>query len=1319
MALDVSVLLPNNLRSGYLQSEFISSGLAYTTNKYSTDPALNNNKNQLVIGFELRDKETREISPLKRIRTLYISNDPNFEATATVTINNWPDLGSEFNSDYNYNYNLNSSYFFDNTLSQGSIGSTESGTGLFKINNWPLSANGGLSRVYIKAIIEGPGKQEVEYPNGYGIFDTIFWEGELPTSPSNLNFTANKTGWIGKNIIGSFSHASSFSQDYSDGIGSYIVSKYEIASTGNTVDIFSSRNSNTYRNILPNASIANTSYLSYKFYRSSNVSNYSSFSYNLDEDITLGSSSFDQGVFFYSNSKILSSNSKSDFITQAAFAFTSGSIGATSSLFLKLYDKPDTTSNSKEITLRIDLPHNSYPTAYLYTIENNIESSNKQITTLPNSMSPLLKSGGILELAYSGIGTSYALVESYFTPDSETNKSYLLANSLISSFGQTALGAAFGYQVDSYSSEINRIKLKELALINSKNELGLDLGDCSSSNNYISSPIVKITNTWTTSLNNDYVILYDKLPSLSITNTVNSSYIEVNKIDSSNIYPNPAIYEAQFLKPSLSKNCSVEVKYLHKSDDFYVAFSPISSYRPKTINGFRIEWDRNFASRCIDSYAFSNNPVDAPTIVVKFSQNQNNIMVLQRNADNTFSKQTIKTYSPSNTFDRYLIEISDQMPSQINGVKNSQSSNGTWIYIKKINGNNLDLVGFAKLNLDLTKNSSGLGYYAACGFIKSPYDATASTTFNKIYEFILKPLKVYDKFDDDSLKVFNLSPESLSDDKIYLGQNLLSGNTDFVSFDYKNPISSTSKIEVSAVSNGTNIDISSLSNSTIDGVNLTTLANDSYVILKDQINESENGLYKKISSGSFQLQTSATDTPYEVVSGNVNLYSTFYKIQTKVGNVLNNRFVSTSYFCQMNIDQISNFISTIKPSLFEFKMNYLDFDNSIDFDSVKVRFYSNLNDLPDYDNPLTNWLSIVYKPLYDSYTIQPNSSLIQVILSDSQKNNFNVSQGNKIWVQIILPFNTSLGTSNGPKFAEEYILDGKFTNYKLAQNLWHKLFASYSVKKNNLVHNAYQYLRLRSKSHGKLESHSTNLVGGVKVDIQGPKHLEDKPLIENISETTTRSVQLNILASDDDSGIMSFRVGREIDNFRIQYTPWMSWSQFTVQENGLYTIYLYGNLSYYNSGAGNTVFELQNTNFSGARKIWVQLMDFAGNISESYPLTFVTQSWNLVDTQAPIGSVNFYNTNTYQDTRITNLIKPILRLSADDIVSGVKDFKYRQIKDTGPEEWSEWEYFTNYKNLDFSSENDGVKKIEVVYRDYGNNFTQPEFKWEKVERPKK
>ncbi len=199
---------------------------------------------------------------------------------------------------------------------------------------------------------------------------------------------------------------------------------------------------------------------------------------------------------------------------------------------------------------------------------------------------------------------------------------------------------------------------------------------------------------------------------------------------------------------------------------------------------------------------------------------------------------------------------------------------------------------------------------------------------------------------------------------------------------------------------------------------------------------------------------------------------------------------------------------------------------------------------------------------------------------------------------------------------------------------------------------------------------------------------------------------------------MSFRVGREIDNSFITYTPWLPWDKYIVEDANKYFIYLHGHLNYYNLGPSFAAFQKQNIGFSGARKIWVQVMDYMGNISESNPLTFVASSQALVDTQPPIGSVDFYNPKTNAITDFSNLETSWLKLDAYDLVTGIKDFKTRRLLDSGAGEWSEWTPFSSYAKVDFTDEKDGVKKVEIKFRDFGNNTTQPEVKWNSIKRPK-
>jgi hypothetical protein len=140
-------------------------------------------------------------------------------------------------------------------------------------------------------------------------------------------------------------------------------------------------------------------------------------------------------------------------------------------------------------------------------------------------------------------------------------------------------------------------------------------------------------------------------------------------------------------------------------------------------------------------------------------------------------------------------------------------------------------------------------------------------------------------------------------------------------------------------------------------------------------------------------------------------------------------------------------------------------------------------------------------------------------------------------------------------------------------------------------------------------------------------------------------------------------------------------------------------------------------------------MDYAGNVSESYPLTFVANSWMLVDTMPPSGTVQFYNPERMSIVNVTNgsnivgtgstNITSWIKIDATDAISGVKDYKVRRIYDSGPGSWSNFEYYNSFRPIDFTGEEDGVKRVEVAFRDFGNNIVQPETSWKKVTRPNK
>jgi len=1446
---NVSIILPNNLTSGYLQSEFINLGEPYSSNLYSKDPTLDNNKNTLTFSFEVRDSGTRELTYLRRLKTLYLSNDPEFDSASTIAISNWPSVSYVYDPTYNYEYTLNPQYFFDTTQSQGTMSApTAGGTGLFKVYNWPLSASGGLSTVYMKAILEGPNGTDIEYPMGYGIFDQIRWEGQIPVNPDFPEILSAKSGYVGKNTLLSFASGNQVAaQTESTGIGRYIASVYEISNTGGTYDAYSAQN-NIKRTLIPSASIASTTLTTYRYYDG----NYSASSLSLGANIGLTSASYGKGAFFYSKTKLTPSTNKTDFYTQAGFSFTTSGIAVTSQAFLKLYAAPDTSANGSEIVCRVDIPNNDNPTAYLYTRTNGTDSTNKQTTSLPHTILPLLQSGGIMEMYYSSMGsTNLCMVEAYFTPYLDqslaSRKSYLLGNAILSSFGSSSLGSAFGYQISQSSGTYSGgLVLEELFLAQGKSKLSIDLGDCINDDiSIINSPVTEIEYGWSDSVNEDFIVLTDGPSDLTFTTSATTSLYQISKIDSANTYTVPLHYEIQLYKPSLSNRSRLELAFSHGSDDVYVAFSSVSSYRSHTQNSLTVNWDRPFGVRCDDSFSYTDSPLNAPTILIKFSGEKNEISVSYRSDDNKLRRQVLRSYKPQTSVCKFLFEITDQLPNSYTGRFKNKNYTGTYLLVKEITGSGINVVGVVDMLLSINSNTSGLGYFVGFGVRKSSYNSNGATYFQDL-KWSGIPNLFKEQFDNDTtIKTTILSDEGFTNSKHYLGQKLLSGLTDFIDYQYETAITlpkltldakyfafsplpntptysankltagtagtlvlnsgyitstsdyifvagqattsqngvyyqsrvgtasttyrltrvtemdaseevysgmlvripmdysvsstkwylttpdpiilGTTNLSFSAsqpipdvlslATTGSNITISNIGSATIDDTTLSSLVVGSKILVKDQINNAENGVYIKSVSG-FAITSIDYNVPLKITGGTINANTNWYKSEVTFNGNLSDRFVSTTFFKSIAVGEISSFFTTTKPKLFEFKLHWNGYDRSFPMDELKIRFFKNIGSLPDYNNPLTSWKSVSYNPFVAGFNNSPNTNLVQVKLSDSDWNQ-NITQSDVIWVAITIPFNAALGRANGIELSDvDYIQNGEFSGYRRANNLWHKLHTTYEEKsKNSTQNNSIQY-RVRAASHGNISSYSTKLSSASQVDVNPPLNAGDMPNILVATESTLRMVQLSIQAEDNESGILAFRVGKEIDNSFINYTPWLPWNKFIVNTENQYFLYLYGHLNYYALGPQNTSFQNQNIGFSGQRKIWVQLMDYMGNISESNPLSFVATSQAIVDTEAPYGTVNFFNPKTNQTTTMSNLPQSWIKLDGQDLVSGIKDFQMRKLLDSGNGSWSEWIPYSPYVKVDFTGENDGVKKVEIKFRDFGNNITQPEVKWNAIRRPK-
>jgi hypothetical protein len=465
----------------------------------------------------------------------------------------------------------------------------------------------------------------------------------------------------------------------------------------------------------------------------------------------------------------------------------------TSQAFIKLYAAPDTSANGNEIVCRVDIPNNDNPIAYLYTRINGSDSVSKQTTTLPHSVLPLLQSGGVMEMYYSSMGTTnLCMVEAYYTPYLDqsvaSRKSYLLGNAILTSFGSSSVGSAFGYQISQATGTTfsGGLVVEELFLAQGKSKLSIDIGDCTNDDiAIINSPLTEIEYGWSDSVNEDFIVLTDAPSALTFATNITSELYEIDKLDSSNSYIVPSHYELQLYKPSLSNRCRFELAFKHGSDDIYVAFSSVSSFRSHTQNNLTVNWDRPFGVRCDDGFAYSDAPLNAPTILVKFSGEKNEISVSYRTEDNKLRRQVLRSYQPQTEVSKFLFEITDQLPTSYTGRYKNKTSTGTFLLVKEITGSGINIVGVTDMLLPINSNTSGLGYFVGFGVRKSSYNSDGSTYFQDL-KWSGIPNVYKEQFDNDStIKTTLLSDEGLTNSKHYLGQKLLSGLTDLIDYQYE------------------------------------------------------------------------------------------------------------------------------------------------------------------------------------------------------------------------------------------------------------------------------------------------------------------------------------------------------------------------------------------------------------------------------------------------------------------------------------------------------------------------------------------------------
>jgi hypothetical protein len=1343
MAYLTKIILPNNLRSESLRAEFLELGQNYNNNHSSEDPLYDSNSTTLKFKFEIRDVATRStVYDLTSIKELYISNDPEFTESSTYKITNFP--ASTYDPTLDYTIVLTKEYFYGSGETHTS--SSASGDGYFIIQNWPLSGNGGLCTVYLKAILYA-NDEEVTYPNTGGIFDQIYWAGELPATPSSNEYSILKSGWTGADSLVTFKESNDLQTSNNNAISSYIGSFTEIYNYNNTLNYvakFVSTEDNYlslgYGNI---DNINSLSITAHRFYRDdvtlvpgldATYSNYDSpcgavigTPYNISKN----GSEFTQGFTLDGTTGLTLDSTNNSYYFQSQVNMDVLSLGDEYTVSVFLCMRTSTVNNQDKIITRIVVSDNIAPLSYMYyTDSSGDESSEYQITYLPAFLTPEILSGGIYEtyLQLTDDGDNY-IVESYFTPNIDSTlpenlkqKSYLLGRTMMPIMTSiSGYYPSIGVFYDGFDDAGIDVTVKGMLAASGPGIIAADLGDCRKEDfNSLNYPISSIDTAWSTYFDEEMTDVVWQSASAVQKDSTKLTFTKLNKyIIAPNTITGKQYHEIQFSKPSLSNRASLNFEFQHDCDEMYVAFAPDLLYSGSRLLPLGLNCDPDFSQ--------TDQELNHECITVNFSAVRNEISVTQRNADNTLSYYVLRSYKPvASGRNNYTVELTDFHPEGLSGTNQRTSSNATWVNIKRNN----NVIGFIQLSRKLNPGVDGLGYYCGIGFRTA--DHGSSTSLNYIYSVDFRSLPGIESnyFSlPQSVRSFLLSDKGASKGKPYLGQSILSSSTDFVGYNYDNPLplddtplnikcATTGGSYSGFTSNGNLLYVPSTT--VIDGINISSLSIGDYILIKDQDIESQNKIYTIQSlnpSTNTTTLLSYTTSSYKelyIVGGTVNIGTRWYPVRT--GNTYN--FYSTLWFKDFKINYNKDFYSTVVPKLLEFKMKWNRAERSFPQDQLKIRFYSNNTTTNLPNTSLTDWLDITTLTNSDTFTAKSNNSLVQAVFDQ-----LSALVSDTFWVAISTPMGCTLAEANGINYNNESrISSGVYKGWNLASNLWFKVFNAYSHARRNLVHNSMQQFRVSALTHSNLSSHATNLSLPVSIDISAPSYTgTTRPLLTLYDKSTVRTATFKIEAIDNDSGILAFRFGKETDYGLVYFEPWQSWSLFTNHnDDNLYTVYLHGSQRYDYAGAElGYLFSNMNIGFSGARKVWVQLMDFAGNISESYPQAFVAQSIAAVDTEAPFGSVSFYNLETNSEILLTNKKDSWLKINASDDVSGIKDFRYRKVTNEGPGEWSNWMMYNSYAPIKFTGEEDGVKRVEVAFRDYGNNITQPEYKWHKVLKVKK
>ncbi len=1219
MPIDVKLVLPPNLNNIFINDDFVlNEGDTYFTGKLSLSPYVNQNKVTLTFGVSLVDTDLREPVDLKTIKTLQISNDPNFHANSTITISDWPYDSTAYDpitnnkvtgSNKNFIFTIDQASFHNpQNTSLGSRSVDNTGSDLFIIENWPLSANGGLSTVYFKITAESTSGNIGNFPNSLGLFDQIYWQPETGVKPGVPKVVTRADGYTGKKTLFRFEAAQEGASNlYGTGVARYSADLIEFRPLPSTISEYqhqftSNRTVTIYRNIFPDVDSPLPSPTPLRRWdfdtatRSMVLATPSSLAMDTIETGTLSAGEGIRLHTTYAAGANRPTIKTPDFFAQAHVSIQMPNDICEFNLTLglsKIESTDNTTpSESLQAEIKINVSNNSYgflPQSYVIKRVSGTGTT-LQTTSISRKIIKDLSDGGNLELYFSkfkrpsevGTPNTYDekfILRAYFTPDSDKERSYLLGSATLNGMGDfdysdgTTLGKAVAFILfECVDGEID-YTLNELVHGTGRVLLDVDLGDCQTDDILPDSNLSTHTSYsgWQTAVANGTWIEFDENDPTpgSGHDPGGNGYYFIADLPTTDGY-NRSYAEVDAAMPSFSDRTRVTFDLKIVQGQFYVALSPEPALSGATP-------DRPMGSRCDNSNENSSEFVNKPTLMILFDQNRKNISLIHRKVDNSIETKILAPYQNTS-------------PTLLSGspMWSTEKTNGEWILERDEEGTATNF---------LTEISVGDLLYSA-----DPYDPNHQAKFigkvkriinNNLLYLTDQPTSYFDAYGQNYGPYYFSKFKNAFAEKIELtiSNAPILGSGTWITIKKNNELITSYKQSAElpsarmgmgwyvAMGARTNLDLDfGTETSSPTNANSRAYVGDVDIVgLPPKMNVEETDLVnqrhfmKSIGGAAYQKPLLGQ----MLLSGNTEFRDFAYKS--------NHSTLSYRYLVQEFIPRSrTTGESVLYPHLLELLVEDTRRDNTSDdfLDGPKIKIFNYTTPAtPDVNSYVgseitASWIDGELKTQTDlaqaGFNV-PNNNLIQFDISAAFETD-SLTADTKYYLVIKVPRGVNLARAKSfDKLSREVFVDysdtalpegipaGNLqgTGWQIIPSLWFKLFHGYRERYENVFDGATLQMRVIGESHALVSSDASGLSRPVIIDLEGPSTSDEELILDYIKRPGVstainpglRSTVLNISAGDNKSGSWLFRIAKETDYGAVFYSEWLEWDSFKKRDN--------------------------------------------------------------------------------------------------------------------------------------------------------------------------